>query len=172
MSAETKSKNPMRRPKLEKVTVNMGVGESGKNLSNAEMLIKTLTNQKPVKTIARKTIFGVRKGEPIGCFVTLRKKAAEDFLVRALKVVGNRIHEGSFDKMGNFSFGIEDHTEFGIKYDPDVGIFGMDVCVSLARPGYRIARRKIASHKIPKSHRLTKEDSISFVREKYGVSVE
>jgi large subunit ribosomal protein L5 len=160
----------LRRPKIEKVVVNMGVGESGKKLSNALMILERLTQQKPVRTIAKKTVFGARRGEPIGCMVTLRRKRADEFLKRALSIKG-RLPASSFDEFGNFSFGIDDHTDFGIKYDPEIGILGMDVCVSLGRPGYRIAHRRRAKKKIPGKHRLTKEEAISFISERYGVEV-
>lgn len=164
--------NSMRRVRIHKVVVNMGVGESGKRLSNAEAILKTLTGQKPVQTIARKTVFKARRGEPIGCVVTLRKKRAEEFLRRALQVVENALPERVFDPQGNFSFGIEDHTDFGLRYDPDVGIFGMDVAVALERPGYRIARRRIQPRAVPRAHRVTREEAMEFVRNAFGVTVE
>ncbi|MCZ7380402.1 MAG: hypothetical protein O8C64_02330 [Candidatus Methanoperedens sp.] len=77
-----------------------------------------------------------------------------------------------FDENGNFSFGIEEHTDFpGMKYDPSIGIYGMDVNVSIKRPGFRISSRKVEKHKIPMNHRLNKEDAISFLKEKYGAEV-
>ncbi len=150
----------------------MGVGESGKRLANAEAILQTLTGQKPVRTIARKTVFKARRGEPIGAVVTLRKKRAREFLERALKAVEDRLPERVFDGQGNFSFGIEDHTDFGLRYDPDVGIFGMDVSAALERPGYRVARRRLRPRPIPKSHRVTREEAIEFVKDAFGVSVE
>lgn len=164
--------NAMRRLRLGKVVVNMGVGESGKRLANAEAILKTLTGQKPVRTIARKTVFKARRGEPIGAVVTLRKKRAREFLEKALKVVDGRLPERVFDGQGNFSFGIEDHTDFGLRYDPDVGIYGMDVAVALERPGYRVARRRLQPRSIPKGHRVTREEAVEFVRETLGVEVE
>lgn len=162
----------MRRIRLSKVVVNMGIGESGKRLANAEVILKTLTGQLPVRTLARKTVFKARRGEPIGAVVTLRKKRAQEFLEKALKVVDDRLAEQVFDVQGNFSFGIEDHTDFGLRYDPDVGIFGMDVAVALDRPGYRIARRRLMPRSVPKEHRVTRGEAMEFVRETFGVTVE
>ncbi|MEM3087130.1 MAG: 50S ribosomal protein L5 [Halobacteria archaeon] len=162
----------MRRIRLSKVVVNMGVGESGKRLANAEAIVKTLTGQSPVRTIARKSVFKARRGEPIGVVVTLRKKRAREFLERALDVVEKRLPERVFDAGGNFSFGIEDHTDFGLRYDPDVGIFGLDVAVALERPGYRVARRRIRPRPVPKAHRVTREEAVEFVRQNFGVEVE
>lgn len=166
--------NAMRTPQVEKVTVHMSVGESGKKLSNAEMIMKTITDQTPVRTIAKRTLpgFGIKKNEPIGCKVTLRGEKAEKFLKTALAIRGNTISAKSFDMSGNFSFGIEEHTDFpGLEYDPEIGIYGMDIIVSIERPGYRIKRRKAQQHKLPTNQKVTKEDSIEFVSKTYGVEV-
>ncbi|WP_179293875.1 50S ribosomal protein L5 [Candidatus Methanoperedens nitratireducens] len=164
----------MRTPSIEKITVHIGTGESGERLTTAEKLLETIVKQKSVRANARKTIpaFSIKKKEPIGCKVTLRGKRANEFLKTALNILENKLNASQFDKSGNFSFGIEEHTDFpGMKYDPSIGIFGMDVNVALKRAGYRISRRKIEQHKIPQNHRLTKEDAISFVKSKYSVEV-
>ncbi|MCE8424721.1 MAG: 50S ribosomal protein L5 [Candidatus Methanoperedens sp.] len=164
----------MRIPSIDKITVHIGTGESGERLTNAEKLLEAIVKQKTVRAKATKTIpnFSIKKHEPIGCKVTLRGKKAVDFLKTALKIVANKINESQFDQQGNFSFGIEEHTDFpGMKYDPSIGIYGMDVNVAVKRPGFRIKRRKIQNHKIPHNHRLTKEDAISFVKSDFGVEV-
>lgn len=166
--------NPMRTPSVDKITVHIGTGESGERLTNAEKLLGTIVKQKTVRAMAKKTVpaFSIKKKEPIGCKVTLRGGKAEDFLKTALKIAENKLNASQFDNDGNFSFGIEEHTDFpGMKYDPSIGIYGMDVSVALKRPGYRINKRKTEKHKIPHSHRLTKEDAISFVKSKYGAEV-
>jgi large subunit ribosomal protein L5 len=168
------SDNVMRNPRVEKVTVHMSVGESGKKLSNAEMIMETITGQKPVRNFAQKTLpaFGIKKGEAIGCKVTLRGAKAEKFLSTAFKTKDNTLNLKSFDRNGNFAFGIEEHTDFpGLEYDPEIGIYGMDVIVSIERPGYRIKRRKAQQHQVPVGHKLTTDDSISFLNSKYGVEV-
>ncbi len=166
--------NPMRTPSIDKVTIHIGTGESGERLTNAEKLLGTIAKQKTVRANAKKTVpaFGIKKKEPIGCKVTLRGNPAREFLRTALKIIDNKLNSSQFDREGNFSFGIEEHTDFpGMKYDPAIGIFGMDVNVALKRAGYRISRRKVDKQKIPRSHRLTKEDTISFLKEKYSVEV-
>ncbi|MGZ3608085.1 50S ribosomal protein L5 [uncultured archaeon] len=166
--------NTMRTPSIEKITVHIGTGESGERLTTAEKLLETIVKQKSIRANARKTIpaFSIKKKEPIGCKVTLRGKRANEFLKTAFNILENKLNASQFDKDGNFSFGIEEHTDFpGMKYDPSIGIFGMDVNVALKRAGYRITRRKIEQHKIPQNHRLTKEDAISFVKSKYSVEV-
>jgi large subunit ribosomal protein L5 len=166
--------NAMLEPCVDKVVVHVGVGESGQRLVNAETILKTITHQSPVRSIAKKTLptFGIKKREPIGAKLTLRGKAAEDFLVIALKAAGNSLRKSQFDDQGNFSFGIEEHTDFpGMRYDPEIGIFGMDVSVALKRAGYRIARRRVAQKKLPARQRLNKEITMVFVQKKFSVDI-
>jgi len=166
--------NPMREISVEKIVVNIGVGEAGEKLLKAVKVLELVTRQKPIQTISRSTIrdWGIRRNMPIGARVTLRGEGAEAFLRKALAIRGNRIAAYSFDAGGNFSFGVADYTDFeGMKYDPEIGVFGMDISVALQRPGYRVARRKIARRKIPKGHRVTRDEGIEFIRSKYGVEV-
>jgi len=166
--------NVMLEPQIDKVVVHVGVGESGQRLVNAETILKAITHQAPVRSIAKKTLptFGIKKREPIGAKLTLRGRAAEEFLVTALKAAGGSLKKSQFDMQGNFSFGIEEHTDFpGMRYDPEIGIFGMDVSVALKRAGYRIARRRIAQKKIPGRQRLGKDDTIAFVQKKFGIEI-
>ena len=168
------SDNVMTTPRVSKVTVHMSVGESGKKLSNAEMIMSKITGQKPVRTVAKRTLpgFNIKKNEPIGCKVTLRSDNAEKFLKTALAIAGNAVDASRFDENGNFAFGIEEHTDFpGMEYDPEIGIYGMDVIVSVERPGYRIKHRKIQQQKIPSGHKLTRDDSIAYISKSYGVEV-
>lgn len=166
--------NPMRTLSISKVVIHMGVGESGERLSKAEDVLRKITGQTPVKTIAKKTIpsFGIRRGAPIGCKVTLRGRRAEDFIQMAFDIVKRRIPSSQFDREGNFSFGIEEHTDFpGMTYDPRVGIFGMDVNVCIERRGARITRRAIGRRKLPACQRVTLRESAEFLKERYRVEV-
>src|SRR4030067_3544842 len=88
---------PMLKPRIEKVVVNLNVGKSGEPLEKASKVLKELTNQTPVKKKAKDTIrdFGIRMGEPIACVVTLRKQKAVDFLKKVLPVVDNKISRSS-----------------------------------------------------------------------------
>ena len=161
-------------PRIEKVTINIGVGEAGERLKKAETVLQNITGQKPVETLSKTTNkdWGIRKMMPIGCKVTLRGKKADEFLKEALNTRHNKIAEYSFDDEGNLSFGIPDHTLFKTqKYDPNIGVFGMDICVTMEKPGYRVKRRRIARRKIPHRHRVTKEETIKFFTEKYNVEV-
>jgi large subunit ribosomal protein L5 len=164
----------MKAPKIEKVIVHMGVGESGEHLVNAEGIMKEITGQTVVRTYAKKTLpaFGIKKSEPIGCKVTLRGIDAEKFLQTVLSIVDKKLSSSQFDKNGNVTFGIEEHTDFpGMRYDPNIGVFGMDINVVVNRPGYRISKRRISERRIPSAHRITKDDTISFFKEIFFVEV-
>ena len=169
------SENPMRALRVEKVTVNIGVGEAGEKLVKAQKVLEMVTGQKSVQTIS-KTVnrdLGIRVGMPLGCKVTLRGEAAEAFLVRALSIRENKVYSYSFDKEGNMSFGISDYTDFdGMKYDPEIGIFGMDVNVVIRRVGgCRVERRALLSRRIPKEHRVQRDEAIAFGKNKFKAEV-
>ncbi|WP_461863765.1 50S ribosomal protein L5 [Thermococcus sp.] len=167
--------HPMRKPRIAKVTINIGVGESGERLTKAEKMLEGLVGQKPIRRRAKQTNkdFGIRRGEPIAVKVTLRGKKAEEMLKRLLAAVDNKLKAGNFDEHGNFCFGIQEHINIpGVEYDPEIGIFGMDVCVTLERPGFRVARRKRHRKKIPNRHKLTKDEGIVFVQEEFNAVVE
>lgn len=160
--------------KVSKVTVNIGVGESAEKLQKAEKLLSTLLGQKPVRTYAKASIpeFGVKKHSPLGVKVTLRGKKAAEFLSRALAAVENQIRRTQFDSNGNFSFGVKEYIEIpNTRYDPEIGMLGMDVSVCIERPGYRIAKRKVEQKKLPSSARINIEESIKFVEKKFNVQV-
>ena len=164
----------MRDLHVEKVVVNIGVGEAGERLVKAEKVLEMVTGQKPVETIS-KTVnrdLGIRQGMPLGCKVTLRGDVAEDFVKKALVIREMRVPEYSFDKEGNMSFGISDYTDFeGMKYDPEIGIFGMDISVVLRRPGNRITQRALLRRRVPKSHRVCRDEAIQFMKDKFEVEV-
>lgn len=166
--------NPMLAPKIDKVVVNLSVGKSGEPLEKAVKVLEELTGQTPCRRKAKQTIrdFGIRKGESIACIVTLRKQGAMDFLDRVLPVIDRKIPGTSFDRQGNFSFGIKEHIEIqGVKYDPDVGILGMDVCVSMVRPGYRIKNRRREKARIGSGHVLRPEESMAFAKNVLKVEI-
>lgn len=164
----------MRGIRLEKAVINIGVGDAGERLLKAEKVLRMVTGRKPVRTVAKTTNrdLGIREGMQIGCKVTLRSKEAEEFVKKALDIRENRLPQWSFDPEGNFSFGVQDYTDFpGMKYDPEIGIFGFDVCVSLSRPGKRVKTRKVMKRHIPKTHRVTRVEGQEFARSKLNVEV-
>ena len=162
--------NPMREIRIEKVTLNIGCGEGGEKLERALKLLEKLTGKKPVITKTHKrTTFGMAKNRPIGAKVTLRKNHAYEFLKRAFKAIDNKLPASCFDEFGNFSFGIKEYIDIpGIKFDPEIGILGMDVCVTLERPGYRVKRKKL-KRKIGKTHVIKKHEAMEWVKKTFGV---
>ena len=168
------SENPMKKIRIGKVVVNIGVGQSGQPLSNAMQILEQVTGQKPNQRIAKQSIrpWGIRKGEPMACAVTLRGEKADEFLQKAFTAVRHKINPRSFDKDGNFAFGIREHIDIpGTRYDPQMGIIGMDVAVTLERPGYRVSRRKRASSKVGSSHRITTEEAREYVSKTYDITM-
>ncbi|MBR9680328.1 MAG: 50S ribosomal protein L5 [Candidatus Altiarchaeota archaeon] len=165
----------MHSPRIEKVTVNIGAGEGGAKLEKAVKLLQKLTGNKPVKTKTMKRIptFGVRPRMFVGTLVTLRGESAHDFLKRALAAKGNKLKIKSIDKFGNFSFGIKEYIDIPkVRYDPEIGVFGMDVCVTMGKPGYRVKRRRVKTSKVGKAQLVTKEDAIVYLKENFGVEVD
>jgi large subunit ribosomal protein L5 len=165
---------PMLKPRIEKVVVNLNVGKSGEPLEKAFRVLKEIAGQTPVKKNAKSSIrdFGIRKGEPIACVVTLRRQAAIAFLKKVLPVVDNKVSKSSFDDRGNWAFGLKEHIEIpGVKYDPDIGIFGMDICVAVNRPGDRVSDRRKRKAKIGKKHVMTPKESILFTKHELGVEI-
>ena len=167
--------NKMRSIEIDKVVLHICAGETGAKLENAKKVLKLLTNKKPTDTTAKVKLpkWGLRPGIKIGTKVTLRGKDAEDFLKKALKAKGNEIGKKSFDKNGNFAFGIKEYIDIeGMKYDPTIGIFGFDVIVNLKRKGYRVKNRQIKTTKIGKEHKITSEDAKNYLKSKYNVNIE
>ena len=165
--------NPMRRIVIEKVVVNISPGKPGEPLEKAKQVLMLLTGMKPAERRARKTIkeFGVRRREAIAAIVTLRGRRAEEFLERALTAVGRRIKASSFQN-GVFSFGVREHIQFpGVKYDPKLGVLGMDVCVKLCRPGFRVAYRRRRRSRVGGFQRIAREEAINFMKERFGLEV-
>jgi len=167
--------NPMEKIVISKVTLNIGVGESGERLSRAMNLLTELTGQAPVKTFSKVTNpeFGIRKYQPIACKVTLRGEKATKAIEMILDGIGNVLRKKQFDNQGNVSFGIAEHIDIpGIRYDPDIGIFGMNLSITFEKPGYRIKKRKIQQKKIPAKHMVKKEETIKYMEENFQVKIE
>ena len=159
---------------IEKVVVNMGVGSEPEKMKKSEQVIKLITSKKPVKRSSIKRIpdWDLRPGVPIGLKVTLRGAEAAAFLKNAFLAKDNKLNIKSFDKEGNFGFGIKEHIDLQrIKYDPKLGIMGFDVLVTLKKKGFRVKMRKLKNEKIGHKQRVNKEEAQEFVRS-MGVEVQ
>ena len=167
--------NSMKNIRIEKVTLNIGAGKDQARLEKGVVLLNSITNATPIKTITSKRIqeWGLRPGLPIGCKLTLRKDKANKMLPRLLEAVDNQLKKKQFDENGNIAFGIHEYIEIpGVKYDPKIGIMGLEVCVTLERPGYRIKRRRLMVRKIPSRHRISKQEAIEFMASNFNTKVE
>lgn len=138
---EFKYKNPMQVPKIDKIVVNMGLGEAIQNIKiidGAVQEMAMITGQRPVVTKAKKSIatFKLRQGMPIGCSVTLRKEIMYEFFDRLVNVALPKVRDfrgissNSFDGRGNFSMGVQEQIIFPeIEYDKVEKIKGMNITI-------------------------------------------
>jgi len=160
----------MRDIRIAKMVINVAVGESGDRLTRASRVLQELAEQEPVFSSARLTVrtFGIRRNEKIACYVTVRGKKAEEILQKGLHVKEFELNDRNFSTSGNFGFGVQEHIDLGLKYDPSVGIYGMDFYCVLGRPGLRVGRRKHGRGRIGPSQRITKEDAQKWFVTKFG----
>ena len=165
----------MKQVLLEKVTVNICLGNEQEKINKAMNLLKAITGVKSVKTVAKKRIptFDIRPGLPIGCKVTLRREKAKAILIRLLEAIDNTLNKSQFDGYGNFGFGIDEYIKIpDAKYDVEIGVVGLEVAVTLKRPGYRVKYRRTKTSRTPIKHRVTKQEAIDFMKKEFNVKLE
>ncbi len=168
------SSNVMREIYLEKVTINISVGNDKNAMERAKKLLIKLTNRTPSYVMARKRIatWSIRPGLPIGYKVTLRGEEGEKFLKWILESKGNKVSKSSIDKYGNFSVGVHEYLDLiNMKYDAEIGVMGFEVAVNFARKGIRVKNRRLKKGKIPERHRVTKKEVIDYLSNKMKVEV-
>ena len=166
--------NSMKQIKIEKITLNIGAGKDQNRLAKSIKLLKNITGIEPIKTFTTKRIptWGLRPGLPIGCKLTIRKDKAKEILKRLLESRDNILIPTHFDENGSIAFGIPEYIDIpGVDYDPEIGIMGLEVCVTLERPGFRIKRRKVQKKKIPPKHKIGKEDAMEFMKKEFNIKV-
>ena len=172
MAQETE--NVMKVINLEKVVLNMGVGKSGDAIETAKKALDQISGKKSCNRSAKKAHrdWGVRKGEPIGASVTVRGSDAKILLKRLFEAKGDNVNTRSFDKTGNVSFGILEHIDIpGIKYDPKIGILGLDVSARLTRPGFSIKIRSKHKARVGVKHKITPAEAKAYLTKEFGVVV-
>ena len=175
MSQRAVQENPMRKIRVAKVVVNIGLGKSGEAIERGKKVLEQVTGQSPAQTRAKTSIrdFGTHKGEPIGVVVTVRGDETTPLVEKLLAAREKKLPDSCFDPRGSVSFGIKEHIEIpGIRYDPAIGILGMNVSVLLERPGFSITRRNRRTSRVGKAHLISKEEAVQFFRDNFGVTVQ
>lgn len=168
-------RNPMKGVTLEKAVLSIGLGRDLQDVDKAAALAEKLTGKRPVRTRAtrRARTFKVARSRDIGVKVTVRGGSqAKEFLAKVLPAVDNTIKKSSFDEEGNFGFGVREYLQVpGMKYDPSIGIMGFNVNVALSKPGFRVKRRKLRKTKIPRKHRVMRDEAVEYASKELGVKV-
>merc|ERR1719486_1670038 len=138
--------NTMRRVICDKLIINIAVGEAGDRLTKAVRVLNQLSDQ-------------------------TRGEKAMDLIERGLKITDYEISQRHFSETGNFGFGVNEHIDLGLKYDPNTGIYGMDFYIVLCRAGFRVSRKKRKRGRVGLNHKITKAEAIEWVRTKFQAEI-
>lgn len=175
MSQSAVQENPMRRIRVGKVVVNIGLGKSGEAIERGKKVLQQVTGQKPTQTRAKRSVrdFGIHKGEPIGVVVTVRGDKTTPLIEKLVTAREKKLAESCFDPRGSVSFGIKEHIEIpGIRYDPAIGILGMNVSILLERAGHSVSRRGRRTSRVGKAHLVSKDEAIQYFKDNFGVTIQ
>lgn len=175
MSQEAVQENPMRKIRVGKVVVNIGLGKSGEAIERGKKVLEQVTGQSPTPTRAKRSVrdFGIHKGEPIGVMVTVRGSETTPLIEKLLTAREKKLQESCFDQRGSVSFGIREHIEVpGIRYDPAIGILGMNVSVLLERPGFAVSRRSRRTSRVGRSHLVSRDEAMQYFKDNFGVTIQ
>ncbi len=167
-----KEKNPMQEVELSKVTLNIGTGNDKQKQESAKKLLELITKRKIADAISKKRIpsFGISKGSKIGAFVTIRENA-EKLATRLLDAADNQIKKSSISN-NTVSFGIKEYIDInGVKYDPKLGMLGMNVNMHFAKKGMRVAEKKIKAGKVSRKQRIVSPEEIEGYLKKHNISI-
>ncbi len=167
--------NKMREIRIEKLTLNIGAGRDENVLKKALKLLKNITGITPVQTITKKRLaaWGLRPGLPIGAKITMRGDEIYPLVERLLLSKEKNVKSSWFDNRGNVSFGIHEYVDIpDVKYDTEIGIIGLQVSITLSRPGFRVKKRKLRKTNVGKHQQITKEESVAFFTERFSISME
>jgi large subunit ribosomal protein L5 len=167
--------NKMREVTVSKLVINIGTGNDEQKLTNAKKLIQTITGRTPMNEISKHRIptFGISKGQKIGAYVTMRGKPAAELAKRLLEAIDRKVKKSSITN-NSLSFGIKEYIDIsGIKYDPKIGMLGMNVNISFKRAGMRVSSRKRNVAKVPESHRVIPEEEVAgYLKSQFNAEVE
>jgi len=161
----------MRDIKMDKIV--LSISDVGEALDRGVKLLESITGKKAIKMASKKRIpsLGVKPGLEVGCLVTLRGKQAEDMLGRLLASVDNKLGRKQISE-NSFSFGIKEYIEIpGMAYQRDIGIMGLDVSVAFVRAGKRVVIKKIKRGRLPKKQRVSREEIIAFMENKFNAKM-
>ena len=166
--------NSMRDIYLDKLIVNIGIGQNENLFPNAKALLEKLTGHKAIATVSKKREpeLKLRKGQIIGSMVTLRKDDAASMLKMAIDANSNTLKKSAISN-NSLNFGIKEYIYMsGVKYDPKIGMFGMNINASFMRKGKRVEKRRIKNSRAnPKHSRIAREEIIEYLKNNYKATV-
>ncbi len=163
----------MKEIRINKVVINIGTGSDEQLQGSAKRLIEIITGRKSADELSRtrNPAFKIAKGQKIGAFVTVRGDDAKKLIKRLFEAVDNKIKPQAITS-NSLSFGIPEYIDIsGVKYDPKVGMLGMNVNVSFRRNGLRVNQRKIRQSVVPAKHRaIPRDEIVNYIKKEFGVS--